>query len=78
MVENEFLPQEEYLDMVKQVVKIAHAKGGTGEAQVGHPKMRRAERPRRRLTLERRKPLSRRRISDALGVAVGMSILYLG
>jgi ketose-bisphosphate aldolase len=36
MVENEFLPQEEYLGMVKQVVEIAHAKGVTVEAQVGH------------------------------------------
>jgi len=36
MPENEDLPQKEYLKMVKQVVKKAHAKGVTVEAQVGH------------------------------------------
>jgi fructose-bisphosphate aldolase, class II len=36
MVENEFLPKDEYLPLVKKVVEIAHAKGVTVEAQVGH------------------------------------------
>ena len=36
MPENEDLPAEEYLRMVKHVVEKAHAKGVTVEAQVGH------------------------------------------
>jgi len=36
MVENEFLPQEEYQRLVKQVVEMAHAQGVSVEAQVGH------------------------------------------
>ena len=36
MPENEDLPQEDYLRMVKHVVAKAHAKGVTVEAQVGH------------------------------------------
>ncbi len=36
MVENEFLPKEKYQRLVKQVVEMAHAKGVSVEAQVGH------------------------------------------
>ncbi len=36
MVENEFLPKEEYQHLVKQVVEMAHAQGVSVEAQVGH------------------------------------------
>ena len=36
MPENEELPKEEYLRLVKQVVEKAHAKGVSVEAQVGH------------------------------------------
>ena len=36
MVENEFLPKEKYQLLVKQVVEMAHAKGVSVEAQVGH------------------------------------------
>ena len=36
MVENEFLPKEEYQRLVKQVAEMAHAQGAWVEAQVGH------------------------------------------
>jgi ketose-bisphosphate aldolase len=36
MVENEFLPKEEYQRLVKQIVEMAHAQGVSVEAQVGH------------------------------------------
>jgi len=36
MPENEDLPKEEYMRLVKQVVEKAHAKGVSVEAQVGH------------------------------------------
>lgn len=36
MPENEELPKEQYLRLVKQVVEKAHAKGVSVEAQVGH------------------------------------------
>ena len=36
MVENEFLPKEEYQSLVQHVVGLAHAKGIAVEAQVGH------------------------------------------
>lgn len=36
MVENEFLPKEEYQRLVKQVVEMAHAQGVSVEAQEGH------------------------------------------
>ena len=36
MVENEYLPKVEYLPLVKKVQEMAHAKGVSVEAQVGH------------------------------------------
>jgi ketose-bisphosphate aldolase len=36
MVENEFLPREEYQPLVEKVVELAHAQGVSVEAQVGH------------------------------------------
>jgi ketose-bisphosphate aldolase len=36
MVENEFLPKEEYQPLVEKVVGLAHAQGVSVEAQVGH------------------------------------------
>jgi ketose-bisphosphate aldolase len=71
MPENEELPVEEYLRMVKHVVTKAHAKGVTVEAQVGHLADASGGTEARPTDPEAARAFVEATNIDALGVAVG-------
>jgi ketose-bisphosphate aldolase len=79
MPENEDLPKEEYLRMVKHVVEKAHAKGVTVEAQVGYLADASGGTEAQPTDPEAARAFVDATNIDALGVAVGnVHILTLG
>jgi len=71
MVENEFLPREEYQPLVERVVTMAHAKGVTVEAQVGHLADGSEGSEPQPTEPESARDFARATHIDALGIAVG-------
>ena len=71
MVENEFLSKEAYLSLVKQVAELAHAKGVSVEAQVGHLADASAGTGTEPTEAEAARAFASATRVDALGVAVG-------
>lgn len=71
MVENEALPPEEYQSLVQRVVTMAHAKGVTVEAQVGHLADASAGSEAQPTHPQAARSFIKETRIDALGVAVG-------